>query len=257
MNNDEIISKNKKHFDKQWSEYDNLDFMGNQNFTDHLLKCTNSSPNDWKDKVVFEGGAGIGRNVIGALELGAKKITVTELTEGGVSAIRKNTTAHTQKIPFLYPADLCNLDKEKDDVYDIAFSINCIPHIPDYKTAISELVRICKPGGLILFNMPPKRDPIIAKNDKAIRELSTQFDEKNGKIFAKIISYMANTPEIGKPLSKVMELSGDELSAYDHFLLPYTSHFTQEEIIKTVKDLSCTVLKINNLISVKARKDKK
>ena len=254
MDNDEIISKNKKHFDRQWTQYDDLDFMKGQTFVDHLLKCTNSKPEDWKNKDVFEGGAGIGRNVIGALELGVKKITVTELTEGGVSAIRKNTTAHTKKIPFLYPANLCNLDKEKDDVYDIAFSINCIPHIPDYKKAISELVRITKPGGLIMFNVPPKRDPIIAKNDNAIRELSTQFDEKNGRIFAKIMAYMGNIYEIYTPLSKVMEISTDELSAYDHFLLPYTSEFTEKEIRTIMKDLNCRLLKINDLISVKARK---
>ncbi len=254
MNNDEIISKNKKHFDRQWTQYDNLDFMKGQTFRDHLLKCTNSVPEDWKDKDIFEGGAGIGRNVIGALELGIKKITVTELTEGGVTAIRKNTTAHSQKIPFLYPTDLCDLDKEKDDVYDVAFSINCIPHIPDYRQALTELVRITKPGGLIMFNMPPKRDPIIAKNDNAIRELSTQFDEEGGKIFSKIIAYMGNTPEIYQPLSKVMEISGDELSAYDHFLLPYTAEFTKEEIITLVEYLNCEIIEINDLISVKAKK---
>ncbi len=254
MDNDEIISKNKKHFNRQWTQYDDLNFMKGQTFKDHLLKCTNSKPEDWKDKVVFCGGEGIGRNVIGALELGVKKITVTELTECGVNAIRKNTTALHTKIPFIYPADLCNLDKEKDDVYDIAFSINCIPHIPDYKQAISELVRITKPGGLIMFNMPPKRDPIIAKNDNAIRELSTQFDEAGGIIFSKIIAYMGRTSEINDVLSKVMEVSTDELSAYDHFLLPYTSEFTQEEIRTFIKDFNCRLLKINNLISVKARK---
>ncbi len=254
MDNDEIISKNKKHFDRQWTQYDDLNFMKGQTFVDHLLKCTNSCPEDWKDKVVFEGGAGIGRNVIGALELGVKKITVTELTERGVNAIRKNTTAHTQKIPFLYPANLCDLDKEKDDVYDIAFSVNCIPHIPDYKQAISELVRITKPGGLIMFNMPPKRDPIIAKNDNAIRELSTQFDEAGGRIFSKIMAYIGNIPELYTTLSKVMEISTDELSAYDHFLLPYTNEFNQKEIRTIMKDLNCRILKIDDLISVKARK---
>ena len=38
MDNDEIISKNKKHFDRQWTQYDNLDFMKGQTFKNHLLK---------------------------------------------------------------------------------------------------------------------------------------------------------------------------------------------------------------------------
>ena len=255
MNNDEIVNKNKKHFHKQWSQYNDLNYMANQNFVDHLLKCTNSTPEDWKNKIVFEGGAGIGRNVTGALELGIKQITVTELSDGGIEAIKKNTLAWHKKIKNLYPADLCNLDLESDDVYDIAFAINCIPHIPNYKKAISELIRICKPGGLVMFNMPPKRDPIIIKNDKAIRELSTQFDEENGKIFAKIIAYIGNIPEIYEPLSKVMEISDDELSAFDHFLLPYTSEFTKKEIIDTLKEFNCEILAINNLISVKVKKN--
>lgn len=253
-NNEEIIKRNKNYFNKQWANYASLSSFGDKDFTKHLLKCTNSEPNDWKDKYVFEGGGGVGRNVIGALDLGAKEVVATELSLSGVKAIMKNTIAHREKVQYIYDANLCNLDKEDDNKYDIAFSINCIPHIPHYEEAIQELVRITKPGGLIMFNMPPKRDPIIAKNDNAIRELSTQFDEKNGILFAKIMTYMANTPEIANPLKNVMELSGDELSAYDHFLLPYTDEFEEIEIVEILEELNCEVLEINNLISVKAKK---
>lgn len=256
MNNDEIIKRNKNYFNKQWTNYSSLDDFGDKDFTNHLLKCTNSEPKDWKNKFVFEGGGGVGRNVIGALQLGIKEITSTELSLGGVKAIVKNTRNYTDKVKHIYDANLCNLDKEDDNKYDIAFSINCIPHIPDYYLAISELVRIIKPGGLIMFNMPPKRDKIIAKNDNAIRKLSTQFDEKGGKIFAKIIAYMANTPEIAKPLSKVIELSGDELSAYDHFLLPFTQEFAKEEMKIILDKLNCEVIAIDDKISIKAKKKK-
>ena len=254
MNNEEIIKRNRNYFNKQWTNYSFLDDFADKNFVNHLLKCTNSAPNDWKNKRVFEGGAGVGRNVIGALELGAKEMAVTELSRGGVEAIVKNTRNYIDRIKYIYDANLCNLDREEDNTYDIAFSINCIPHIPDYKLALSELVRICKPRGLVMFNVPPKRNPIIAKNDNAIRKLSTQFDSKGATLFAKIITYMANTPEISQHLSKVMELSGDELSAHDHFMLPFTQEFTQEQIKKDVEDLGCEILSINNLISVKARK---
>ena len=254
MKHDEIIKKNKEYFGRQWKEFSTLTQFADKNFANHLLKCTNSIPEDWKDKTVFEGGAGIGRNVIGALQLRVKNIVATELSNDGVEAIINNTQQYQIQIENIYQADLCNLEKEKDNTYDIVFSVNCLPHIPDYKKALKEMVRICKSNGMIMFNMPPQRPTTIAKNDKAIRELSTQFDEKGAKIFAKIMVYFANTSELRETLRDKMELSGDELSAYDHFMLPYTAEFTQEQIRQDLEELNCEILTINNLISVKARK---
>lgn len=254
MDHDKIIEKNAKYFHNQWSSYDSLNHMGDQNFVQHLLRCTASQPNDWKNKTIFEGGAGIGRNVVGAIQLGATSIVATELSVGGVQAIITNTKEFDEKIEDVYSADLCNLEIEEDNKYDLTFSVNCIPHIPDYKLAINELVRICKPGGLIMFNVPPQRPKLIEKNDTAIRKFSTQFDIQNAKIFAKIMVYFANTPEIANALKNIMELSGDELSAIDHYTLPYTSSFTKEEIIEVMNSLNCKILKINDLISIKAQK---
>jgi len=254
MNHDEIIAKNKEYFGRQWKEFSTLNNFADGQFANHLIKCTNSTPDDWQNKTVFEGGAGIGRNVIGALQLKAKEIVATELSSDGVNAIIGNTHQYQTQIQAIYQADLCNLEKEKDNTYDVVFSINCLPHIPNYRQALKEMVRICKSGGLIMFNMPPQRPTIIAKNDKAIRELSTQFDCQNARIFAKIMVYFANTSELREVLKDKMELSGDELSAYDHFMLPYTAEFTQEQISKDLEELHCEILTINNLISVKARK---
>lgn len=253
MNHDKIIEKNKDYFDSQWKQYPSLDNMGDQNFINHLLKCTNSSPEDWKNKIVFEGGAGTGRNTLASLNLGISFITATELSEGGVEAITKNTSRFDLSTR-IYQADLCNLELEYDNYYDIAFSVNCLPHIPNYKKALSEMVRICKPGGLIMFNVNPQRPKLIAEVDNKIREYTTKMCPKCLKLFSEIMVYWANKLEIKKVLKDKMELSGDVLSAYDHFGLPYTSETTQEQIRKYMEELECEILSINNFIAIKARK---
>lgn len=254
MNHDEIISRNEEYFNTQWSNYSSLDNMGDQSFIKHLLRCTNSVPEDWKNKNVFEGGAGTGRNTIAALELGVSYIVATELSQGGVDSVRQNIRTYSANQQDVYRADLTNLEVEKDDTYDIVFSINCLPHIPDYKKALSEMVRICKPGGLVMFNVNPKRSKLIAMVDNKIREHTTKMCPHCLKEFAKIMTYWANTPLIRNALRGVMELSGDELSAYDHFGLPFTQECSQEEITKVMEELECEILAVNNHIAVKARK---
>jgi ubiquinone/menaquinone biosynthesis C-methylase UbiE len=256
MTHDEIITKNQEYFGNQWANFSKLSCFSKQNFVEHLLRCTNSVPEDWKDKSVFEGGGGVGRNIIGASKLGANRITATELSEEGVSAIIYNAYQSQVEVDNIYQADLCLLDKEKDNTYDVVFSINCLPHIPDYKKALSEMIRICKPNGLVMFNVPPQRPKLIAEIDNKIREYTTKMCPDCLKLFSEIMTYWANKSEISSVLKDKMELSGDVLSAYDHFGLPYTSEFTQEQIRKDMNDLNCEVLAINNLISVKARKNR-
>ena len=134
------------------------------------------------------------------------------------------------------------------------FSVNCIPHIPNYKDALKEMIRICKPNGLVLFNVPPVRDKLVSEVDNEIRKYSTQMCPKCKELFARIIVFLANKKEICQALTGKMELSGDLLSAYDHMGLPYTQEFTKEQIIKDMKELGCEVLDINDKISIKGMK---
>ena len=249
----DITKKNEEFFGKQWGEkYNKLTQIHDQNFVNHLLQCTNSVPEDWKDKKVFEGGAGSGRNSLGALELGVKYILISELSTGGVLSIHDNLRDYENK--NIYQASLTNLNKEENNQYDIVFSVNCLPHIPDYKKALSEMVRICKPGGLIMFNVNPQRPTIIAEIDNKIREHTTKMCPHCLKEFAKIMAFWGKHKKIYPALKNLMELSGDELSAYDHFGLPFTQESSVEQITKDMKELGCEILAINNHIAVKARK---
>lgn len=244
----------KIHFSEQWTKFYSLDSFQSKDFISHLLRCTLTTPEDWKDKIVFEGGCGNGRNTLATLQLEIKEITATDISEGGVHSTLLNTKDFQLQIQDIYQTSLTKLEKESDNTFDIVFSINCIPHISNYRNALKEMIRICKPNGLILFNVPPVRPKLVAEVDNKIREYSTKMCPKCLELFSKIIVYFANKREISQALTGKCELSRDMLSAYDHFGLPYTSEFTIEQITKDLKELGCAILKIDNKISVKARK---
>jgi len=249
--------KNQIHFTKQWTKFNSLYSFTDKDFVSHLLRCTNTDELDWKDKVVFEGGCGNGRNTLAALQLRIRHIIATDISEGGVKSTIENMQRYwigESNRYEVYQTSLTKLEKELNNAYDIVFSVNCIPHISDYKNALKEMVRICKPNGLILFNVPPVRPKLVAEVDTRIREFSTKLQPKDLMEFAKLIVYFANKREIAQALAGKCELSGDLLSAYDHMGLPFTSEFTQEQITKDLKELGCEILKIDNRISVKARK---
>ena len=48
-----------------------------------------------------------------------------------------------------------------DNSFDLVYNSSTIEHIPDFKTAFSEMVRICKPGGIIFIGIPYKYGPLF------------------------------------------------------------------------------------------------
>ena len=242
-----------EHFNAQWGEkFRSLNNFTDTDFIKHLLTRTLTTADEWKGKTVFEGGCGNGRNTFASLQLGINWITATDLSAGGVNATIENTKEY--KNVGAYQTSLTELKKEYAETYDIVFSVNCIPHISNYKDALREMVRICKQGGLILFNVPPVRDRLVADVDRKIREHSTKMCPKCLELFSRIMVDWSKKPEISRALRGKMEISGDLLSAYDHFGLPYTQEFTKEQIIKDMKELGCEILDMDANINVKARK---
>lgn len=250
----DIERENDRHFSEQWgNKFRSLDSFGNCDFVKHLLNCTLSKKEDWDNKKCFEGGCGNGRNTMAALQLNVKTIVATDVSKGGVDATIENTKDYDDKVTS-YRTSLTKLEREQDNTYDIVFSVNCLPHISNYRDALKEMVRICKKGGLVLFNVPPVRPKLVAEVDRKIRSYSTKMCPECLRLFSEIIVYFANKLEITQALAGKCELSGDLLSAYDHMGLPYTQEFTIEQIKKDMKEFGCEIIEIDERISVKARK---
>ncbi len=63
-------------------------------------------------------------------------------------------------------ADACALPYE-DAMFDVVISCDCFEHINDDKKAISEVHRVLKPGGLLLFTVPAFQS-LYSSHDKAL-----------------------------------------------------------------------------------------
>lgn len=48
-----------------------------------------------------------------------------------------------------------------DNSFDLVYNSSTIEHIPDLKIVFSEMVRICKPGGIVFIGIPCKYGPLF------------------------------------------------------------------------------------------------
>lgn len=78
-------------------------------------------------------------------------------------------------------ADICNLPFD-DNTYDIIFCNHVLEHIPDDTTAMQELFRVLKPGGMGIFQIPQdvKRETTFSDDSitdqKARAKIFGQYD---------------------------------------------------------------------------------
>jgi ubiquinone/menaquinone biosynthesis C-methylase UbiE len=63
-------------------------------------------------------------------------------------------------------ADACALPYE-DNMFDVVISCDCFEHINDDKKAVSEVHRVLKPGGILLFTVPAFQS-LYSSHDKAL-----------------------------------------------------------------------------------------
>lgn len=150
------MSDVKTFYDKESNVYDsnrNYDLpegahnLYQQAIVSNLLGCTVES------KCYLEAGVGTGRFAIEIAKKG-HKIFVLDISE----KMLKQTQKKAEKLGLadkIIPiqTDINNITLE-DEVVDECICINVMSHIDTYQQALSELVRVLKPGGGITVNFP-------------------------------------------------------------------------------------------------------
>jgi len=116
-----------------------------------------------KGKVVLDVGTGRGRFAIAFAEAGAERVIAVDISPHMLELAREsaNRWKVADKISFEV-GDVEGL-KYSDNSFDIVCGISLSCHLPYPEKGISELVRVCRVGGLVVvdapINTPPKQGP--------------------------------------------------------------------------------------------------
>ncbi len=129
------------NFGWQWQHFTQVDDKYEQQFLGWIAPVT---PDFFKDKVVLEGGCGKGRHTQLAAKWGAREVIGIDL-----SAAVETAFAATRNLPnaHIVQADIYNLPFER--VFDYAFSVGVLHHLPDPRGGFKSLAAKVKSGGHI------------------------------------------------------------------------------------------------------------
>lgn len=126
-------------FGWQWQHFTQEDTRYAEQFLGWIQPVT---PEFFRDKVVLEGGCGKGRHTSLAAGWGAKDVIGIDLSvavETAFAATRDLSNAH------IIQADIYRLPLAR--VFDYAFSVGVLHHLPDPKGGFLSLASKVKPGG--------------------------------------------------------------------------------------------------------------
>lgn len=130
-------------FAEEWTRWKDLRAYYEEEFFDWIAPVTGE---DFKGKTVFEGGCGKGRHTAIVASRGAKAIVSLDLGESAFVAF-----AHTRDLPnaHIIIGDL--LRPPVRPVFDMAFSVGVLHHLPDPAAGFSSLSSRVRNGGRVFF----------------------------------------------------------------------------------------------------------
>lgn len=127
------------NFGWQWQHFTQTDEKYDEQFLGWIAPVT---PDFFKDKIVLEGGCGKGRHTQLAAQWGARDVIGVDLSgavETAYAATRDLPNAH------IVQADIYNLPFAA--VFDYAFSVGVLHHLPDPRGGFKSLASKIKAGG--------------------------------------------------------------------------------------------------------------
>ena len=142
----EVGNKTIQDFGTQWTKYDNIDgFFGSKNLLSDYIAPFN--PNDFKNKIVADIGAGTGRYTLSLLELKADHVYALEPSKA-VNVLAEKTKHCVDKVTIINHTG----DKLPSDIeLDYAISIGVIHHIPEPLPVLHAVHTALKENGKFIF----------------------------------------------------------------------------------------------------------
>lgn len=130
-------------FAEEWTRWSELRDYYEKEFFDWVAPLT---PKDFAGQLVFEGGCGKGRHTAIVAGHGAKAIVSLDLGESAFVAF-----AHTRKFPNAHVVIGDLLNPPVRPVFDLAFSVGVLHHLPDPAAGFASLASRVREGGRVAF----------------------------------------------------------------------------------------------------------
>ncbi len=128
-------------FGKEWKIFDHMSDYQEEWFRKWIEPL---GPDDFRGKTIFEGGCGKGRHTVTAASWGCKDIVALDLGEAVDVAF-----AYTRELPNVHVVQGDLLQPPVKRVFDVAFSVGVLHHLPDPRGGFDSLRGIVKPGGKV------------------------------------------------------------------------------------------------------------
>ena len=130
-------------FAEEWTRWKDLRGYYEEEFFAWVAPVTGE---DFKDKTVFEGGCGEGRHTAIVASHGARAIVSLDLGDSAFVAF-----AHTRDLPNAHVIIGDLLRPPVRPVFDMAFSVGVLHHLPDPAAGFASLASRVRNGGRVFF----------------------------------------------------------------------------------------------------------
>jgi len=130
-------------FAEEWTRWSDLRDYYEQEFFDWVAPLTAA---DFTHQIVFEGGCGKGRHTAIVASNGARSIVSLDLGESAFVAF-----AHTRQFPNAHVIIGDLLNPPVRAVFDLAFSVGVLHHLPDPAAGFARLASRVREGGRVAF----------------------------------------------------------------------------------------------------------
>lgn len=140
---DEVKRETADRFAEEWTRWSEL----REYYERQFLGWVNPiGRDDFAGKLVFEGGCGKGRHTSVVAGFGAKAVVAIDLGESAYVAFEHTRAAKNAHVVI---GDL--LQPPVRRVFDLAFSVGVLHHLPDPAAGFASLAARVKPGGRVVF----------------------------------------------------------------------------------------------------------
>jgi SAM-dependent methyltransferase len=130
-----------RRFGKQWKTFVEMTDYQEAKLVEWLHPI---GPEAFKGKRVYEAGCGKGRHSVVAAGWGAKDLLALDLSEAVDVAY-----GNTRNLPNVHVVQADLLNPPLKAVFDLAFSVGVLHHLPSPREGLDAVVSVLKPGGTV------------------------------------------------------------------------------------------------------------